>query len=311
MDGDRAAPPRLVVVGSISVDRISTPQVHGVRTLGGGGLYAALAAATRTTVGLVGMCSDHPLTAGRPWRSLINDAGLITLSGRGVRFDISYDDAGRATYRTDEAIDERHLCADQLPLGFRGAAGFHLCALGDAATQLRFARRLRSGPQTRRGRLSAGTFLARIAANRSAVLQLLDTCTVFSCSTAEAAALGGVTGLQAALSWLTGVVVSPQRTVVVTDAAAGCHVVTGGTVHHVPAYPSQVVDPTGAGEAFAGAYAACLVEGDGSLDAARYAGAVASMTVEKFGAEALLHADPSVITARVRALDAAVAEVGG
>lgn len=310
MDADQAAPPRLVVVGSISADRISTPQRRGVQVLGGGGLYAALAAATRTTVGLAGICSDHPLAAGRPWRALVDDAGLLTLPGRSLRFDLSYDAAGRATYRTDEAADERHMHPDQLPPSYRDAAGFHLCALGDPAAQLRYAVSLRSRPETCQSRLSAGTFLARIAANRRAVLQLLDACALFVCSAAEAAALAGVPELEAALTWLSGVVVTPERAVVVTDAAAGCHVVTAGVVHRMPAYPSQAVDPTGAGEAFAGAFAACLVEGDGFLTAAGYACAVASLTVEGFGPAALLDIDPQSLAARVAALTGAVAEIG-
>lgn len=62
MDADLDAP-RLVVVGGVSIDRTSTPQRRGVQVLCGGGLYAALAVATLTTVTLAGICSDHPLTA--------------------------------------------------------------------------------------------------------------------------------------------------------------------------------------------------------------------------------------------------------
>ncbi|MFC8850366.1 MULTISPECIES: carbohydrate kinase family protein [unclassified Micromonospora] len=310
MDADLVAP-RLVVVGGVSVDRISTPQQCGVQVLGGGGLYAALAAATRTTVGLVGLCSDHPLTAGRPWWPAVDDAGLVTLPGRHLAFDISYDQHGRATYRTDDAGDERHLHPGQVPTRYLTAAGFHLCALGDPVAQLRYANELRAMAGTGQAQVSAGTFLARIAADRRSVRRVLAACDVFVCSAPEAIALASVGQLVDALAWLTRSVGDPGRAVVVTDADQGCYVVGGEAIHRVSTFPRPAVDPTGAGEAFAGALAACLVEGDELVTAARYACAVASLVVEDFGPAALLHPDRQVLETRVAAMRRAVVEVGG
>ncbi|GIJ29794.1 hypothetical protein Vqi01_49560 [Micromonospora qiuiae] len=282
MDADLGAP-RLVVVDGVFVDRISTPLQRGVRVLGGGGLYAALAAATRTTVGLAGICSDHPLTAGQPWWPAVGDAGLITMPGRCLAFDISYDGGGRATYRTDHGGDEQDLQPGQVPPLYRGAAGFHLCALGDPGVQLRYAPALRAMSGARRARISAGTFLARVAADRSSVLRILDACDVFVCSAPEAAALAGVTHVADALTWLARAVDGSGRAIVVTDAPQGCHVLTNDAVQRIPTFARLAVDPTGAGEAFAGALAACLVEGDELLSAAGHACAVASLVVEDFG----------------------------
>ena len=49
--------------------------------------------------------------------------------------------------------------------------------------------------------------------------------------------------------------------VVVTAGAAGCHVVWSGGVEVVPAVPVQVADPTGAGDAFFGAFVAAWLHG--------------------------------------------------
>lgn len=309
MDVDLGAP-RLVVIGGVSVDRISTPQRRGVQVLGGSGLYAALAAATRTTVGLVGICSDHPLTAGRPWRAAVDDEGLVTLPGRRLAFDISYDSSGQATYRTDDAGDERCLHVGQMPPHYRIATGFHLCALGDPVAQLQFAAALRAMSRTRRDRISAGTLLARIAADRSSVLQLVDVSDVFVCSVSEATALAGVTQVADALTWLARSVSGSGRAVVVTDAAQGCYILTSGGMRSIPAFRRPTIDPTGAGEAFAGALAASLVEGDEIVDAAVYACAVASLVVEDFGPTALIDLDKSVLETRASALFRSVVEVG-
>ncbi len=76
-------------------------------------------------------------------------------------------------------------------------------------------------------------------------------------------------------------------------------------IYVVPAYPfSKVVDPTGAGDSFAGAMMGVLAEED-SLDAASvkkallYATVVAGMTIEGFALEAFDAVDRNVVDARV------------
>lgn len=73
---------------------------------------------------------------------------------------------------------------------------------------------------------------------------------------------------------------------------------------HVPAYPTRAVDPTGAGDAFAGAFVATLAsQGEQALAlAARRGAAVASIAVEDFGPRALERASRAEIERRARAL---------
>ena len=78
---------------------------------------------------------------------------------------------------------------------------------------------------------------------------------------------------------------NPHLDVVVTAGAAGAYVAgRGRPVSHVPA-PSvaEVVDTTGAGDAFIGALATRLREGDDLDDAARFAVRVASFSVTRPG----------------------------
>jgi ribokinase len=74
------------------------------------------------------------------------------------------------------------------------------------------------------------------------------------------------------------------RTVVATLGARGAIVVTAEGATAVPAYKAKVVDTTGAGDCFVGALAAQLARGATPLDAARYASAAASCSVERLGA---------------------------
>ncbi|HEV8309552.1 MAG TPA: carbohydrate kinase family protein [Methylomirabilota bacterium] len=66
----------------------------------------------------------------------------------------------------------------------------------------------------------------------------------------------------------------------------------GGPVR-VPAAPAAVVDLTGAGDAFCGAYAACRALGRSPADAARRAAVAAAMVVECAGAPAALALSPA------------------
>ena len=59
-------------------------------------------------------------------------------------------------------------------------------------------------------------------------------------------------------------------------------------VHHVPVVPTPVIDPTGAGDSFCGAYAACRLLGSEPIEAARRAAASAALIVGCSGIEAAL-----------------------
>jgi len=74
------------------------------------------------------------------------------------------------------------------------------------------------------------------------------------------------------------------RTVVATLGARGAVVVTEEGASAIPAFKAKVVDTTGAGDCFVGALAARLALGAAPLEAARYASAAASCSVERLGA---------------------------
>lgn len=74
--------------------------------------------------------------------------------------------------------------------------------------------------------------------------------------------------------------------VVVTLGERGSLVLQAEGVHEsIPAHPVEVVDTVGAGDAYCGTLGARLAAGDSLLAAARYAGAAASLSVTRPGAE--------------------------
>jgi ribokinase len=71
--------------------------------------------------------------------------------------------------------------------------------------------------------------------------------------------------------------------ILVTLGENGVYVRTESLNEQVPGYPVKVVDTTGAGDAFSGAFAVALGEGRLLRDAVQFANRAASMSVEVEG----------------------------
>jgi ribokinase len=69
-------------------------------------------------------------------------------------------------------------------------------------------------------------------------------------------------------------------------------------VQHVPALAVTTVDPTGAGDAYCGAFAAVYGKAPDALEAARRATVAASFVIERQGATAILPLDPELAERR-------------
>ena len=69
-----------------------------------------------------------------------------------------------------------------------------------------------------------------------------------------------------------------------TEGANGAHILSGGQRWHVPAYPVKVVDATGAGDLFAGAFLWGLAEGYGLETCGRMGCLAASEVISHIGA---------------------------
>jgi ribokinase len=123
---------------------------------------------------------------------------------------------------------------------------------------------------------------------RPSLLELAALAPVLTPNRAEAARLAGVDGPEAAGAGLAARTGAP---VVVTLGAEGALLVApGGAVRHFPARVADVVDTTGAGDAFNGALAWRLALGAALEDAVPYAVAAAGLAVGTPGARAPLTA---------------------
>lgn len=104
--------------------------------------------------------------------------------------------------------------------------------------------------------------------------ELIAACDVIVPNQHELTLLGGATALLAA----------GCGTVVVTLGGAGAEIHTPSGVTRIPAFDVEVVDTTGAGDAFCGSLAARLAAGDEVGDAARWATAAGALATTIRGA---------------------------
>jgi sugar/nucleoside kinase (ribokinase family) len=72
--------------------------------------------------------------------------------------------------------------------------------------------------------------------------------------------------------------------VVIKLGGQGCLVLAGDCEIHSPAFPVEALDTTGAGDCFVGGFLAALHRGKSPADAARFANAVAGLSVQRLGA---------------------------
>ncbi len=73
--------------------------------------------------------------------------------------------------------------------------------------------------------------------------------------------------------------------VIITLGVQGVVAVTHTAQYHIPVFPVTPVDPTGAGDAFCGSFAAALSEGQSPPQALRFASAAGALSVTVAGAE--------------------------
>lgn len=279
VERDRDARGTVVVVGSANLDvvvRVDRPPAVGETLLGtAGGRF--------------------------PGGKGLNQATAAARSGADVRFcaAVGDDDAGEQLMRALVAagVGVDHVRAVDEPTGIAHILSYPdgdnsiavAAGANGALTEAGAAEAVRDAtvvlvqlevpPAAVRGALSAAGHAVRIlnaAPAREDARELLDLVDIVVVNETECESLGGIDTLAA-----------EEITVVVTLGAAGVRVhPRGAEAFHVPAFSIDVVDTTGAGDAFCGALAASLAQGLELEQAVRRANAAGAIAACSLGAAA-------------------------
>ena len=294
---------RLLAVGVFAYDSIRTPYGFRERALGGSAAYFAIAASYFSQVSAVGVVGrDFDEASVDVFRSRgVDLSGLEFADGETFYWSGVYhdEDAGRR-----ETLDTRlNVFADFQPaLSERHRrAPFLFLANMDPSLQLDVLNRMRERPRFV-AMDSMNYWIDRNRAELDAIIREVD---ALMLDEGEALSYSGAADIPSAAARLRGM---GPRAVVIKQGARGAAVFADGGDFRMPAFPvRRAVDPTGAGDSFAGGFmGAIAASGDASPDGLRRAAALGcvmgSFAVEGFGMDGIAALDADDIQDRLAAL---------
>jgi cytidine kinase len=275
------AGPDIVMVGSIGIDTIQTPNERRENVLGGSNSYACAAAALFARVGMVGVVGNDFTDEYRALYTKcgIDLTGLQTAEGKTFRWSGVYEDdmINRRTLSTELNVFGGF--APQLPELYRPAPYF---LLGNISPELQ----LMVLDQAKRPRfVVADTMDLWISTAIEPLTQMISRVNMLMLNDSEIRLLTGEQNLLAGAQQILNM--GPQY-VVIKKGEHGAMLVTRSKIFLVPAFPvAQVKDPTGAGDTFAGAFLGLLasrrmVSERNVKEGLLYASVAASFAVEDF-----------------------------
>lgn len=300
---------RLLIVGSVALDTVTTPAGEAVDALGGAAIYSAVSAAFFTQVLLVGVVgTDFPkehvdLLAYRG----INLEGLQTAAGPTFRWSGRYDGDMNQAQTLDTQLGVFASFQPVLPDHYREAE-YVLLANIDPDLQLDVLRQVHS-PRF----VACDTMNFWIAGKRDALLRVLSAVDLAFMNDAEVRQLTGESNLVKAAK---RVLELGPNAVVVKRGEHGASLFMRSETCVVPAYPLEAVaDPTGAGDTFEGGFMGCVARMDDASPenlrrALAYGTVMASFNVEDFSLRRLLRLTPDDISQRYHEL-MAISRFGG
>ena len=288
----------LTVFGSIALDTIRTPSRILRCSLGGAASFAAISASSFHDTGLVGVVgSDFPARYEKLLAGRADLAGLVRKSGKTFRYEGEYssDLSSRRDVKAELNVLEGF--SPELPESYKKSKFVYL-ANNDPDQNVRLLE------QFDRVKFSAcDTISYWIAHKKRSVVRMMSKTDAAVINDEEARMLTGQHNLVRCARTMAG---WGARLVVIKKAEHGALLYHDGEAHPIPGVPlEKVLDPTGAGDAFAGALMGYMASvGSASVRRAREAamrGAVmGSFAVEGHGLAGLLRADRRAVSARLK-----------
>ncbi len=300
------SPVAILAVGSVALDAVETRagSVDGV--IGGSAVFFSAAASLLTEVRVVGVVGDdYPLAQLGFLRDRgVDFEGLVRTAGESFFWGGRYSDDFRARVTTETRLG---VFADFNPAVPPAYGDSRVVFLGNIDPELQ----IKVLDQVRAPRLvAADTMNFWIERTRGALERVLARLDVLLVNDEEAIQLAGDDDLTGAVGRIQDL---GPAVVVVKKADDGSIVFGRDWAFECPAWPvADVIDPTGAGDAFAGGFLGHL-ERTGSFDreglcrAAAYGSAMGSYAVEAFSVDRFRALEASSVARRVCSLR----ELGG
>ncbi|MBL8046132.1 MAG: carbohydrate kinase family protein [Anaerolineales bacterium] len=270
----------LLIIGHTSLDDLHLGN-HRESTIGGAGLYTALAAWRAGAA--ITLFAPKPEPLPEPLQAVaarVNWIGPRISPEELTRLEIVQHGGGRATLLNAHWGAEAKFTPEHLPPDLSSFALVHIAALSSAQRQLEFLHAARArGAQ----RISVGTYARVVYGETATVRQLIQEADVFFMNENEAR--GILDEAEAAHT---------EKLLYVTLGERGAWVIEAARRTHLPALMTNEVDATGAGDTFCGATLARLAAGASPVEAAHAGIALAAQTISAPGPQALLRSKQQV-----------------
>jgi sugar/nucleoside kinase (ribokinase family) len=287
---------RIVVVGSIALDTLHTPHGSAEDCVGGSASYAAFAASYHSPVNLVAVVgTDFPEAARDLFQKRsVDTRGLEIVDGETFRWGGRYhEDMNRRDTLFTHVFEDFH---PKLPVEYRDSEVVFLANI-HPSLQMEVLEQV-DGPRF----VALDTMNLWIDIARDELVKALGKIDLLFLNDEEAMQLSGEGNVSAAVRALKEM--GPKH-VVVKKGEHGAVLFADGTDPYVQptVLLESVVDPTGAGDAFAGGFLGHVAHrGDAKPETLRQAmvqGTVtASYTTERFGPDRLVELSPDSLESR-------------
>ena len=288
----------ILAVGSIAIDTLETPNGNRKNLLGGSASYFSVAAGLLAPVKLIGVVGDdYPEKGWQMFKSRgINVDNVHVQSGKTFRWGGKYnnDYSSRDTLFTELGVFETFKPSIRIK---------------DCSSPLIFLGNIQPDLQLKVASLTAGaehvvsdTMNLWIDLFPEMLNKVLAVSTIFLINHKEAEQFTGESDISRAGRKL---LAAGPKIVVIKMGAEGACLVCENNEFFIPVFPVQkVLDPTGAGDSFAGGFMGYLSQTNKPdfLEAVLVGSAMASFCVEGFGLESLLKTTPSLLSGRIDAI---------
>ena len=287
----------ILIVGSIAIDTVETPFEKQSNVLGGSTTYSLVASGKSSHISVVGIVGeDFPAEARALYDSYANDlSDLKTGDGNtfqwGGKYHANWDDR-------DTLFTELGVFMDFNPVLSESNKNRSHILLANIHPELQYS--VISQNQNSDAVIVVDTMNLWIETTLPILEKVLLSSNILLINESESFQLTNENNIKNAAESL--LKMGPEI-VVIKKGSRGAELFSLKEHIEVGAYPvKNVVDPTGAGDAFAGAFTASLAGEESNETALLQASASASISIESFGVEKLQNATSQEINDRVNFL---------
>jgi sugar/nucleoside kinase (ribokinase family) len=295
----------LTVVGSIAFDAVETPSGSRDRLLGGSAVHFSIAASQFAPTRIVGPVGDD---FGDEQYAILHKRGVLTDDVEHVPGGRTFFWAGRYhrdINQRDTLQTDLNVFEDFQPKLSQASRDAEVLFLANIQPELQ---------REVREQCAAAKFVAMDSMNLwidIAHAALMNTIGMVDCLVLNDSELEQLTDEPVLIRAARKALELGPRVIIAKQGEYGSAMITRDGFFGLTAYPAtDIVEPTGAGDTFAGGFMGYIAEQGGEADdatlrrAMAYGTACASFNVEGFGSERLYELDRAEIDARVAELEA-------